>query len=354
MASLQVRYFDGRSARAHEATLDFIDGAWVVAGRFGRRSGRPEEVELGEPMGGAPRRLSWQDGACCEISDGDGLARLLALAGHAESPVLRMQRRWRWALSSIVGVIAALAAVYLYALPWAAARIAPAIPSAVTTAISEQVLQTLDQHVLAPSKLTEAKRHAIAARLGGVTRGASSIPQHRLHFRSAEALGANAFALPSGDIVVFDQLVALADNEDQVAAVIAHELGHVANRHGMRQLLQSAVVSFVVGLYFGDVSTIAASLGALVLESRYSREFEFEADRYGAELLKAGGLSPELLATMLDRLEKSHGTRHAKGAGQASEKAAEHGKKELPADETRLFETHPDTRARIGALRQIR
>lgn len=354
MSPIRVRYFDGRSARAHDAALDFVDGTWTVAGEFGRRDGRPEEVELGERMGASPRLLRWHDGACCEIADHEGLARLLALAGQGESAVQRMQQRWSWALSAIVGVAAALAVVYLYVLPWAAAYIAPAIPPAVTTAMSKQVLETLDQHVLAPSRLAEAKRQAITARLAVFAGGGA--PAHRLHFRSAEELGANAFALPSGDIVVLDQLVALADNEDQVVAVIAHELGHVAYHHGMRQLLQSAVVSFVVGVYFGDVSSIAASLGALVLESRYSRDFEFEADRYGAKMLTAGGLSPGLLATMLERLERSHSMPRGdstkpteKPAESAADKTAER-----ESTERSLFSTHPETRARIEALRRFR
>ena len=103
----------------------------------------------------------------------------------------------------------------------------------------------------------------------------------------------------------FDQLVELASNDNEVAGVIAHELGHVAYRHGLRQLIQSSVVSFVVGVYFGDVSSMAASFGALALESRYSREFEREADAYAARRLLAAGLGTEPLAAMLESMEKS-------------------------------------------------
>lgn len=149
-------------------------------------------------------------------------------------------------------------------------------------------------------------------------------------------MGPNAFALPSGDIVVLDQLVELAENDDEVAGVIAHELGHVAYRHGLRQLIQSSVVSFVVGIYFGDVSSLAASFGALALESRYSREFEHEADAYGARSLLAAGLGSEPLAAMLERMEKAH----AEKGGKASRES--------------LLSSHPDTAERVARLRAMK
>jgi Zn-dependent protease with chaperone function len=349
MARLAASYFDGKTARRHAATLDFAAGTWVVEGDFGRRTGSAREVDVGEPMGDAPRRLCWADGACCEVEDGAAFAALLALSGQGDSSVLRMQQRWPWAVAALVGVAAALALLYFSVLPWAAARIAPAIPPAVTAALSRQVLETLDAHVLKPSQLAPARQQALTARLAGFAGAQTAMPAYRLHFRTADGLGANAFALPSGDIVVLDKLVAMADGDDQVLAVLAHELGHVAHRHGMRQLLQSAVVGFVAGVYLGDVSSLAASLGALVLESRYSRAFEFEADRYGADLLRAGGLSPELLATMLERLERAHDAAHAGNSGKAADQTAEHGSRDSSP-----FATHPDTAARLEALRRSR
>lgn len=149
-------------------------------------------------------------------------------------------------------------------------------------------------------------------------------------------MGPNAFALPNGDVVIFDQLIRLAENDDEVAGVIAHELGHVAHRHGLRQLIQSSVVSFVVGIYLGDVSSVAASLGALVLESRYSREFEFEADAYAARTMVAAGRGTEPLAAMLERLEKSHDASGSAGAGWSG------------------LSSHPETAERIARLRAMR
>ena len=89
--------------------------------------------------------------------------------------------------------------------------------------------------------------------------------------------------------------------------MVAHELGHVAHQHGMRQMIQSAVVGVAVGAMLSDLSSVASTLGAMLLESRYSREFEHEADDYAVHSLRAAGRNPLALASMLARLEKAAG-----------------------------------------------
>ena len=74
----------------------------------------------------------------------------------------------------------------------------------------------------------------------------SSDPFIRLEVRSAPQIGANAFALPSGIIVVTDELVALSEDDDELAAVIAHELGHVHHRHIMRTVIQNSAAALLV------------------------------------------------------------------------------------------------------------
>lgn len=325
-------YFDGRTARRHAVQLDVAAGRWRVRGDFGERTGTLAELTVSEPLGQAPRTLHWPDGAYCEVGDHAGFARLLSAAGHQPPAVVRLQGRLRWALSALVALIVVGALGYLYALPWAAEVVARQVPAALAERLSRQVMDTLDAHVLTPSELPVARQQDIGRALTRLAAAGAPLPAHRLHFRHATELPPNAFALPGGDIVVFDSLVALAADDDEVVAVIAHELGHVAHRHGLRQLLHSTVVSAVAAIYLGDVSSLAAGLGGLVLESRYSRAFEREADRYGAERLNAAGIGADALARMLGKLD---GPRPGTAAPD-------------------WLATHPDTAARIAALRAPR
>src|SRR4029079_13601116 len=111
-------------------------------------------------------------------------------------------------------------------------------------------------------------------------------------------------ALPGGHIYVFQGLVDKSENPDELAGVIAHEIGHVARRDGTRAILQSAGLSFLFGMLLGDfVVGSAIVIGArAVLQSSYSREVEFAADRYGVELMRRVGGDPRALGALLGRI----------------------------------------------------
>lgn len=332
MKTIAAVFFDGKTSRRRPVVLS-VEGDEVVArGDFGERRAGRGEVEISEPLGSAPRSVRFPDGSACEVADLPAFAAWLGRHGFAQGVVVRLQARWSWALAALAATLLTVAAAYLWLLPAAAAVLAPRVPPAALAALSENTLALLDAQVLTPSALPEARRAALASEVALLAgRGA---PAYRLHFRSAR-MGPNAFALPSGDIVVFDELVAVAGNDAEVAAVIAHELGHVAHRHGIRQLIQSSVVSFVAGIYFGDVSSVVSGLSALLLESRYSRDFEREADAYAARTLRAAGRDPAALAVMLERIEAAHG-----GAA---------GKRPTPW--WQVLSSHPETAERARRIR---
>lgn len=335
MKGLTACYYDGRTPLRQSAELFAVGDEIVARGQFGERRAGRDEVDISEAMGRAPRFVRFADGAMFEVADLDAFAHWLKAAGFAESPVVRMQNRWTWALGSLLGAVLLIVALYFWGLPTIAKALAPRIPEPVLQSMSQHTLAFLDERLLDHSVLSEARRTVLSEHVQKVLQTSSDLPAYRLHFRSS-AMGPNAFALPNGDVVIFDQLIRLAENDDEVAGVIAHELGHVAHRHGLRQLIQSSVVSFVVGIYLGDVSSVAASLGALVLESRYSREFEFEADAYAARTMVAAGRGTEPLAAMLERLEKSHDASGSAGAGWSG------------------LSSHPETAERIARLRAMR
>ena len=117
-------------------------------------------------------------------------------------------------------------------------------------------------------------------------------------------------------MVLTDELVALAERDEELVAVLAHEIGHVVHRHGLRQTIQSSMLAISVILLTGDLSSASAFVAALptaLAESRFSREFEREADDYALEYLLAAGVSPTHFARMLSRLEEQAGGEATKG-----------------------------------------
>src|SRR4029078_1265085 len=129
----------------------------------------------------------------------------------------------------------------------------------------------------------------------------------------------NAMALPGGYIYVTRGMLAHLNNEDQLATVIAHEIGHVAARHAARQawqqqigqglLLGGAVLSQGLGLPAGNILNLGGMAAQLFL-LRYSREDELEADKLGVEYATAAGYdSREVIGLFqtLDRMQEKEG-----------------------------------------------
>ncbi|MFP5454326.1 M48 family metallopeptidase [Rhizorhabdus sp.] len=109
----------------------------------------------------------------------------------------------------------------------------------------------------------------------------------------------NAVALPGGRILIFQGLIEKARSPDEVAGVLAHEIGHVENRHVMVALLRR----FGLGLLIGSGGT-AAEYGQALLDARYSRAAESEADAFSVKQLLQAGISPAATAGFFRRMSK--------------------------------------------------
>ncbi len=338
MHGVGADYYDGRGARAHAVRLSLTDGALVVQGDGIDRRDPLHTLRVSEPMGAAPRLIKFADGAHCEVRDHAALAALLDAGGHRDGWVVRLQSRWGWALFAVVISVAGVAAGYRWGLPAVSEWIAFRLPDKALAQMGQSTLAFLDENVLAASALPPARRQDLRNGFGRLAVPDGAGADHEIVFRNGRAIGANAFALPDGTIVLTDQLVSLAGHDEEIMAVLAHELGHLGRRHSLRMLIQGSIVGFVVAWYLGDVSSVAAGLPAMLLQARYSRDHEREADEYAAAMLEANGISPRRLADMLEKLEQSH-ARKARGAD--GEKADVFGG---------YLASHPATRERIRAL----
>jgi predicted Zn-dependent protease len=118
----------------------------------------------------------------------------------------------------------------------------------------------------------------------------------------------NAFALPGGHVFVFTGLLKKAQSPDEVAGVLAHELGHVVLRHHLRSALRSLGVGAVASAVFGDTSGLTALLAAgssQLLGLAFSRDQETEADAFAVSLAEQVGFDPLAVGRFLERMEES-------------------------------------------------
>jgi len=114
----------------------------------------------------------------------------------------------------------------------------------------------------------------------------------------------NAFALPGGKAFYFSGLLDHTETADEFAGVLAHEMGHVVHRDGMEQLISSASTGLLIGFILGDMTglSVAGTLGTTLVDSRFSRDAERNADRFAADVAKRLKFQPIGLANLLERV----------------------------------------------------
>lgn len=305
--AVPATYYDGRTARRHEALVSLEHGKLRIQTLTLLREEDISTLHVPAALGNTPRQIMFADGAHCEVSDHVAFTELWGQTSLPASLVAHLENRWRYALASLLLIIGIIAATYIWGLPYAADMAAQRIPDHFVSAIDQQFLEAVDGHLLHTSKLSDARQQAITSRLQTLHLPTGArLPTHIL-FRSSPEIGANAFALPGGTVVVLDQIVKLSDNDEEVLGVLAHEMGHVAERHALRQMLQASVVGLVMTWYVGDVSSLLALAPATLLETRYSRDFERRADNFAAQTMVLNHIPTSRLADMLEKLAHAHG-----------------------------------------------
>jgi len=117
----------------------------------------------------------------------------------------------------------------------------------------------------------------------------------------------NAFALPGGWLYVYTGLLERADNEGELAAVLAHEIGHIAARHHTEQMTKLLGYSLLVQLVLGEdpnqYAVLAAQLFGTLGQLKFSRDDELEADRLGLVYLRRAGYRPDSMVSFLEKLQ---------------------------------------------------
>jgi len=131
--------------------------------------------------------------------------------------------------------------------------------------------------------------------------------RYQLLFRASDSIGANAFALPNGTVIVTDELVELLDEKPQaMLSILLHEIGHVEHRHSLKLVGRSLSTSIVFAVFLGDIEGMGELLlgaGSSLLSSAFSREMETEADEYSFDKLEQLGISPAVFADAMEALQ---------------------------------------------------
>jgi len=266
------------------------------------------DIKASPRLADTPRRLYFPSGEKFETKDND-----------AVDLVLNRFKRHSW-LKIVYGlesrklyVVLALASLLLFmwgsmkfGVPAAARLIAFRLPPSIHCIAGRHALDILDRTVFHPSELDEVTRTRLMDHFRPVM---EDHPDYELKimFRSGGRIGPNAFALPGGTIIFSDEMVRLAEHNDELLAVLTHEIGHVVHRHALRRAIQDSLLGFALLAITGDVSgssELFLGLPVLLTELAYSRQFEREADRYAIDCLRSRGTSTIHFARLMRRIDQ--------------------------------------------------
>ena len=262
-----------------------------------------DACEFSDAPGGAAAFVTLPDGQRFETREGSALLALGGgAAGFRHSWLSRLEGHGGAVLLAVLVTALLLYAGIRFAVPAIASEVAEAVPPSVAQGMDRAVLRGFDEGVLTPSRLAPADRERVEALLAPLIPGVPSHVRPALAFRDGgEVVGANAFALPGGQIVVTDAIVELLPDAE-LQAVLAHELSHGAARHSLRRGLQFSGLAVLWSWVTGDLGALLTLLPVTLLELSYARDFEFEADAQAVERLAAIGQDPKALARALGRL----------------------------------------------------
>lgn len=312
--------------RADGVRLLGDDGAELILGEAGG-------IAVSPRVGRIPRRVRFADGSVFVTLDNDGIDRLRITPAARRSGLVHDLERFRPRLAAFVVVVALMAfAIYRYALPVMIEVAVAVTPPVVPQMIGSAAIDTLDRVLLSETELPPDRQRDLETQFAALAQfsdlGADGF---NLVFRDGGPLGPNALALPDGTVILTDQLVALADDDEMILGVLAHEIGHVELQHSLRQVYRLAGMSALIMLIAGDVGEAVEELlveGSALLSLSYSRAHESEADRRSVELMLKAGHDPLAINRFFASIREELGV----------------------AGESGMLSTHPGTAERAEAL----
>lgn len=296
-----VIYRDGTSNRKRAVTLRLADtleilesGTVIASWRYEdiRRADDPHGLRLSATSALPLARLDIENKAVAQ----ELLSRCRSLdAGRSGTQTWRIVG---WSLAAACSIVA----VTLYGIPLVAERLASVLPFSFEKRIGEAVDQQV--RMVFPGQVCNEPdgRAAFAAMMNKLRdAGGLSLP---LTAEVSSSSVVNAFALPGGKVYLFDGLLQKARNPDEIAGVLAHELGHVAHRDSLRKVIQTGGTSFLIGLLLGDVTGGGAVILAArsIIDASYSRDSENDADAFATTVMHKLGRSPRPMGEFLVRV----------------------------------------------------
>jgi beta-barrel assembly-enhancing protease len=333
-------YFDGETARDHAVNVNMVGNLLVIAGgSISERTWMISDLHpIDPPAPDQPFRITHakHPGARLILIDQLFIDQLLKAAPNLAKGYLagsHFLQVAKWTVGGLA-VLSAFGYAFFSILPSLAA---PHIPESWRKRAGEQV----EQSVIAGAKTcsSPAGIAAFDVMLKRLTKGQPDLAKTRVTVYDMDLL--NAFAVPGGRVIFTKEILQQADSPDEIASVLAHELGHVAHFHPEQQLVRVAGLQVLMSAFTGGGSDILSNVAAVAAILRYSRDAERDADAYARKTLQNSAVDTLAFKRFFEKLLKAEGVSSSNKTPSALDRLGN------------VLSTHPDTRARIDAIEAL-
>ena len=312
MITFKGTYFDGTNSTAHEVTATVQGNVLSVRGQSIQVNHEVDKCTVEPALGSTLRTVHTPGGGRLDTRDTRAFKALESekLGSLGLRFVHLLESQWKAALGSAIIAVLAVLAGSIWGIPYLAEKAAFSIPEPALQALGKGALESVDKHFFKPSELDSWKRDRIHFMVAEFAEETGAPLPKALVLRQSP-FGPNAFALPGDTVVLTDELVLFVESDEELLGVVAHELAHLERRHAVRTLLQGTGVFVVVSVLVGDlasVTSLAGTLPAILLESKYSRGFEREADTMAIQWMNYVEYGAQPMIDFLTRIkEKEEG-----------------------------------------------
>jgi predicted Zn-dependent protease len=295
---------------------------------------RYESLSAGEPL----RRnaidvllsSSEQPGASLFVQGPDFATRLKDYAPHLTAKAERWRNAKPW-IACAAAIVAAIALIY--AAGWSPMKsIASVLPESWRQRLGDEARLSMTEGY--KKCVDEAGLAALAKLAERLSKGAETAKPFKITVYDWQLT--NAFAVPGGQVVLTKGLIGDAKSADEVAGVLAHEMGHGLELHPETGIIRAIGLAAAMELMMGGSSGALANIGVLLAQLGYTRAAEREADMRALELLKAAAISPKGLGDFFQRIDDSESDDKGRN----------------PLQPFSILRTHPPTAERAALVRK--
>ncbi|MBC7485341.1 MAG: M48 family metallopeptidase [Cytophagaceae bacterium] len=308
MDKIRVNYYDGKSSKGYSAELSLLDDIWVI--EYLNKDSISEVVkwEIGkvESYQSSDKLIRFKYGEFPQQIIECDAATYEALSKHYPQ-IKIIDRNFVWILKKgpkmIVGLtlcfIGIMICIYFFVLPPVAELIAGQIPM--------EYEEKLGQSVYEANMEGLEKNDSLTLLINQFAKEIHFNTNYPIHITVVNVDQLNAYAIPGGEIVVYRKILQEMENEEELAALLAHEVSHVHYRHSLKSISRSLSGYIFLSFLFGDISGLTSVIvenSHSMINLNYSRSLEEEADKKGLEILEANHISQYGFVNLFERMKK--------------------------------------------------